>query len=227
MIPARGGSKRIPRKNLAPIHGEPAISITIRNLLKFNLFEKVLVSTDDSEIAKLAQLAGADVPYIRDKSLSDDYSSSEEVIRDVILKVGLQDYCAPIVCVYPLSVLLTHSDLQRGMALLKKHPDKFIISSVQIAPNPLRHSFKVNENGIEVIFPENNKTRSQDLPAIFYDCGLFYIALPQVWLNTAKYWYENNALAIPIPGNRAIDVDNSEDLARLKKAYMKSIQSKI
>lgn len=219
IIPARGGSRRIPRKNLALILGEPAISITIRNLKNFGMFENIVVSTEDKEIASVSESAGADVPFLRDKRLSDDLSPSEDVVRDVILKLGLQDSTSPIVCIYPLSVLLMKSDLAEGFELLSKNPDKFIISSVSVEPNPLRHTFKLTENNIHVIFPEHNEKRSQDIPNVFSDCGLFYIANPSIWLDTKKYWYNNNAIPLIIPKSRAYDVDNLEDLLNVERAY--------
>lgn len=219
VIPARGGSKRIPRKNMCRIDGVPAIVIQISRLIEMGIFEDIIVSTDDKEIAKISSESGAKVVLRTDEKLSDDYTPSEFVVRDFIFRNQLNDSSQPIFCIYPLALLLDEDDLKLAIQIHKKSPGNFVISAGIFEPNPLRHSFKFINESIEILFPENNQKRSQDLEITYFDCGMFYLADRETWMNEKKFWYNNNSKLVIIPKIDAIDVDTIGDLIRLEKRF--------
>lgn len=219
LIPARGGSKRIPRKNIIHINGEPALGILIKNLQSMKLFSKIIVSSNDIEIAEVASNYGAVVSTRSSELLSDDFTSSEEVIRDYIMMNQLQESAIPIFCIYPLAILLSKENVKDSLSILTKYPTKFIIAAGLFQNNPLRHTFKSNDSCIEMLFPENNLKRSQDLDPVYFDAGMLYLAYPSVWLDKNLYWYNNNSKIVVINSEDCIDVDTVEDLNRLKLRY--------
>lgn len=225
IIPARGGSKRIPRKNIVDINGQPALSILILKLKEMNLFEEIVVSTSDEEISRIAIQHGAVVANRSTASLSNDVTPSEEVVRDFIFQNKLHNSEIPIICIYPLALLLTKESIQEALSHLGEAPDKFVISAGKIPINPLRHTFIMINESIEVLFPQNNEKRSQDLEAAFFDVGMFYLAYPKVWISKNEYWYNNNARVVIIPDESCIDVDTEADLNKLKIKLSESEQN--
>jgi pseudaminic acid cytidylyltransferase len=219
IIPARGGSKRIPKKNIINIGTGPALGLMISNLHAMGLFEKIIVSSDDEEIIKVAVEYGAEYSIRSETRLSDDITQSEEVIRDCILKNNLQDLVEPIFCIYPLALLLNKVNIVDALKLLSESPDNFIISGGEMDINPLRHTFKNGTQGVEVLFPECNALRSQDLSPVYFDVGMFYLAYPKIWLQPEKFWYNNNAKFVNIPKEDAVDVDTYKDLVKLIKRF--------
>jgi pseudaminic acid cytidylyltransferase len=222
IIPARGGSKRIPRKNIVEINGQSALTILILKLTRMNLFGEIVVSTDDDEISRISRSAGATVVKRSSPDLSNDITPSEEVVRDFIAVRGLQNSESPVLCVYPLALLVTHSEIKEAFNLLRESPGKFVISAGETPVNPLRHNFMLFRSNISVLFPENNVKRSQDLERIFFDVGMFYLAHPKIWMDPEKYWYRNNSRVVVIPKENCIDVDTEEDLVKLKSQYAKT-----
>ena len=219
IIPARGGSKRIPRKNIAPIFGIPAIGRTIRTIQESKVCSEIIVSTDDDEIGQIAKVYGASVAPRNSSSLSDDVTSTEEVVRSFILENRYKLSGPPILCVYPMSVLLEPNQIQKAEQVLSSNPDKFVIAGGLVQPSPLRHTFYLRDEELEILHPEHNERRSQDLENVFFDVGLFYLAGCDVWLDRTKYWYHNNARVIPIPREDAIDVDTPEDFEKLVNRF--------
>jgi pseudaminic acid cytidylyltransferase len=222
IIPARGGSKRIPRKNIVEISGQSALTILILKLARMNLFEEIVVSTDDDEISRISRSAGATVVMRSSPELSNDITPSEEVVRDFIAVRGLQNSANSVLCVYPLALLLSDSEIKEALNLLRESPEKFVISAGETPVNPLRHNFMLDRSNISVLFPENNLKRSQDLEKTFFDVGLFYLAYPKTWMDPEKYWYRNNSRVVLIPKENCIDVDTEEDLVKLKSQYAKT-----
>lgn len=225
IIPARGGSKRIPRKNITPICGMPALGRTIHVIKGSNACSEIVVSTDDEEIAQIAIKYGAKVFSRSLPRLSDDLTPTEEVIRSYILESGNVVSPTPILCVYPLSVLLEPNQIDEAIHTLSNNPDKFVIAAGLVQPNPLRHTFYLRDHELEVVHPENNERRSQDLENVYFDAGMFYLATSDVWLDSTKYWYHNNARVIHIPSEDAIDVDTPEDLKRLNQRFKEKIKN--
>jgi N-acylneuraminate cytidylyltransferase len=217
IIPARGGSKRIFRKNIKKINGTPALSIQITNLLEMSIFENVIVSTDDYEIASISKESGATVTIRSNKKLSDDFTPSEEVVRDLIFQNQLDKSLQPIFCIYPLALLLGKSELKKALEIHEKFSNNFVISAGIVEPSPLRHTFTLKNESIKILFPENNIKRSQDLEVTYFDAGMFYLATGKIWVDKSKYWYENNSKLVVVSKEDAIDVDTLEDFARLEK----------
>ena len=223
LIPARGGSKRIPRKNIVEISGQSALTILILKLTRMNLFEEIVVSTDDDEISQISRSAGASVIKRSSPELSNDVTPSEDVVRDFIKVRDLENSENSVLCVYPLALLLSDTEIIEAINFLKESPEKFVISAGESPVNPLRHNFKIDGSTISVLFPENNEKRSQDLEKVFFDVGMFYLAYPKTWMDPKRYWYLNNSRVVVIPQEKCIDVDTEEDLIKLKIQYAKTI----
>ena len=176
VIPARGGSKRIPRKNIRPFHGVPLIVRPIETALASGLFRDVIVSTDDDEIATVAEQAGASVPFRRAASLSDDVTPLQPVVADAVVRYGeLTGAEVTHVClVYPAAVFTLMEDLQAGLERLVRLRVGSLVFSACSYPAPIQRSWREDDDGCaEMIWPEHRLTRSQDLPEAFYDCGQF------------------------------------------------------
>ncbi len=220
IIPARGGSKRIPRKNIIEINGQSALTILISKLARMDFFEEIVVSTDDDEISRISRSAGATVLMRSSPELSNDLTPSEEVVRDFIAVRGLQNSESSVLCVYPLALLLNDTEIKEALNLLRESPEKFVISAGETPVNPLRHNFILNGSNISVLFPENNVKRSQDLEKTFFDVGMFYLAHPKTWMDPEKYWYRNNSRVVLIPKENCIDVDTLDDLNRLRTRFI-------
>ena len=173
MITARGGSKRIPGKNIRPFLGEPIIAYSIKAALQSGVFDTVMVSTDSEEIAAIAKEYGAEVPFMRSSENANDYASTDDVIREVLeeykkLGVEYDRFC----CIYPTAPFVTAKKLQDAMKMLDTAES--VMPVVAFSYPPLR-GLKVNEDGeLRRIWPEYALTRSQDLPAFYHDCGQFY-----------------------------------------------------
>ena len=219
VIPARGGSKRIPLKNISMISGKPAIGLLILKLSSTGLFDEIVVSTDDTNIQKIAMDFGAKVSIRKSPVLSNDMTPSEEVIRNYIFENELSETLIPVFCIYPLAVLIEKDHLSEALNKLATSPTQFVISAGILEINPLRHSFKILDSEIEILFPENNLKRSQDLDLAYYDAGMFYLAHANTWLDSSKYWFNNNAQTVVIPPEDCIDVDSPKDLEKLRKRY--------
>jgi len=217
IITARGGSKRIPRKNIRSFLGKPIIAYGIKAAQEAGLFTEIMVSTDDEEIAEIALAAGASVPFIRSTATSDDYATTADVLTEVLQQYNEQqksfDYTC---CIYPTAAFVTGTKLKEAYALLTKGQYDSVFPLVQHGHSVLR-SLTVENGKIKMAFPENENTRSQDLPAYYYDSGQFY------WLHTAKFLqthkiYTNNSGPFVVSEMEAHDIDTETDwkIAELK-----------
>jgi len=225
VIPARGGSKRIPKKNIKIFHGKPIIAWSIELAIKSNCFDKVLVSTDDNEIADLAKDYGAEVPFVRPKKLADDYTATVPVVSHAI-KWQIENYQKPhnICCIYPTAPLIFLNDLKRGLKILKDSSCDYAFSATNYV-HPIQRAFKVKKNGkLEMFFPKNNISRSQDLDETFHDAGQFYWGFVDAWLEN-KPIISVNSKPILIPRHRVIDIDTLEDW-QLAETMFKAINKK-
>lgn len=218
IIPARGGSKRIPRKNIKDFFGKPLIAYSIEAALSSNLFEKVIVSTDDKEIANIAEIYGAEVPFIRPKELSDDYTGTEAV-RDHTLKY-LQDkgenydYCCMI---YATAPLLQKKYLVEGYEKLI-NTNAINTFGVATMPFPIQRAFKINKNDrCEMFTPEFYMSRSQDLEESYQDAGQFYWTKLNGKSN--KIMFSDESIPIIIPRHLVQDIDTIEDWNRVELLY--------
>lgn len=221
IIPARGGSKRIPRKNIKDFHGKPLIAYSIEVALKSELFEKVIVTTDDEEIASIARKYGAQVPFIRPRELSDDFTGTADVINHAIKYLEGQGESYEYICtIYATAPFLQERYLIEGYEKLKKSDAINSFSSTSM-PFPIQRTFKLNKDGrCEMFTPQNFMTRSQDLEEAYQDAGQFY------WANREKEKQNKNKvlfseISIPVilPRYLVQDIDTLEDWKRAEFMY--------
>lgn len=218
IIPARGGSKRIPRKNIRGFFGKPIISYSIEAALQSGLFGEVMVSTDDIEVAEISRNLGAKVPFLRSPKTSDDLASTFEVISEVIEKYKEKGKIFNnICCIYPTSPLLQIKQLKSGLKLLIEGDFTTVFPIVKFS-YPILRSLKLEGgNKVTMNFPEHQSSRSQDLPDSFHDAGQFY------WCNSALLMKEGqlftqNSAGLILNEMQVQDIDNLTDwqLAELK-----------
>lgn len=224
IIPARGGSKRIPRKNIKDFHGKPLIAYSIETALKSNLFEKIIVSTDDEEIAKIAVEYGAVVPFLRPKELSDDFTGTGAVIEHTInyLKEKNEDYTF-ICTIYATAPLLQEKYLVEAFEKLKDSNAKNAFSCTSM-PFPIQRTFKITQDErCEMFWKENFSKRSQDLEEAFQDAGQFY------WTNlnvkSDDIIFGRDSIPVILPRYLVQDIDTLEDWLRAEYMYEAIIKS--
>ncbi|MDB6142477.1 MAG: NeuA [Pseudomonas sp.] len=220
IIPARGGSKRIPRKNLKLFNGEPMIVGSIRAALKSGLFEQVLVSTEDEEIAAVARAYGAQVPFLRPAELADDFTGTAAVIEHAVRalqKTGQQyDFAC---CIYATAPLLQVRFLREGLQALEQHPDKSFAFSLCDFGFPVQRALTLDADGaLTPLYPEFRNTRSQDLPAAYQDAGQFYWGRCEAWLR-GDLLYSAQSLPVILPRYLVQDIDTEEDWRRAEFMY--------
>ena len=221
IITARGGSKRIPRKNVKEFLGEPIIKYSIEAALGANCFDEVMVSTDDVEIAELAKSYGAKVPFLRSDKRSDDFSTTADVIMEVLEQYkfkGIEfNYCCVI---YPTAPFVTSKKLQSAYNKLIDNDAKSVVPVVRYS-FPIQRSFKIENNLVKMNWPEHMNSRSQNLPPSFHDCGQFYFLRTNSFLKE-KIMFTDKTLAIEIPESEVQDIDNEEDwkLAEIKYTFL-------
>jgi N-acylneuraminate cytidylyltransferase len=211
IIPARGGSKRIPRKNIKPFCGKPMIAWSIEAAKSSGLFDRIVVSTDDAEYADVAMEWGAEVPFMRSEELANDHAGTMPVIAHATqwaLDQGLD--VDAVCCIYATAPFIQEDDLKRGLELLNSGNWNYAFTVTDFAA-PIFRSFKQTaEGGVEMFFPEHFDTRSQDLPVAFHDAGQFYWGRPMAWLE-GKRIFDRRSKPVMIPRWRAQDIDTPED----------------
>lgn len=215
IIPARGGSKRIPRKNILPFGGKPMIAWAIHAARDSGLFDDVVVSTDDTEIAQVAREAGASVPFIRPAELSDDMSPARGVINHAIRTIeGATGQTVDVACcIYATAALITPEDLTQARALLEDRDDTRFVFAAASYPHPVQRAMvETNAGGVEMLFPEHAKTRSQDLSETFHDAGMFYWGRRDAFIEEHPMFSPRSRPWV-IPRERAQDIDTPEDWA--------------
>ena len=215
IIPARGGSKRIPRKNIRPFAGRPMIHWAIEAARDSGLFAAVCVSTDDEEIAAIAKEAGAQVPGLRDASLSDDHTPLRPVIRDGVRRCRDALGISPaLVCaILPTAVLLDPADLRRGAQAVASPEVAFAFAAGRF-PAPVQRALRADsDGGVAMLYPEPRLTRTQDLEETFYDAGQFYWGREAAF-ETDETMFGARSRAILIDPDRAVDIDDLDDWHR-------------
>lgn len=219
IIPARGGSKRIPRKNIKLFNGKPMIAHSIQAAQNSGCFEQIIVSTDDAEIADIAQQYGATVPFMRPADLSDDFATTGVVVAhavDFMQQHGWQGDSA--CCLYATAPFVQADDLQRGLLALRDNQAEFAFS-VTSFPFPIQRALKLAENGMVSMFsPENFAVRSQDLPEAWHDAGQFYWGTAAAWL-AQKPIFNSHSVAVKLPRYRVQDIDTLEDWTRAEMMW--------
>ncbi|MDE3742215.1 pseudaminic acid cytidylyltransferase [Maribacter polysaccharolyticus] len=222
IIPARGGSKRIPRKNIKFFLGKPIIAYSIEAALKSELFEEVMVSTDDEEIAKIASDYGAKVPFLRTDKNSDDFATTVEVITEVIENYKKIDKTFDyICCIYPTAPFVTIQKLTNSLKILKKNSLDTVLPVIQYSFPVQRAMRAFQKNLIRMIQPEYINTRSQDLEPTYHDAGQFYWMRTEKIVAQKKLWTDCTGF-IEISEIEAQDIDTVTDwkIAELKYKLM-------
>ena len=217
IIPARGGSKRIPGKNIKDFLGKPLIAYSIEAALNSKVFSEVIVSTDDEMIANVAREFGASVPFFREASLSDDYATSTDVIKDAIRRANssFSDVC----CLYATAPLITAEILKEAASEFKKDGCKFLFSATAF-DFPIQRAIKLDENArVSMFYPQFERTRSQDLEPAFHDAGAFYFGKKEAWLECSAI-FAPHSKAYLLPRNLVCDIDTIEDFEFAKKLYL-------
>lgn len=218
IIPARGGSKRIPRKNIKLFHGKPMIAYAIQTAHSSNLFDKIIVSTDDQEIADIARSYDAEVPFLRPNELSDDYTGTTAVVahalEELVSKGIYPDYAC---CIYATVPFLSPASLIHGYETLV-HTDSEFSFSVTTFPYPIFRALKKEEDGVAMVWPEFASARSQDLPETYHDAGQFYWGKTESWREQKKIFAPYSAPII-LPRHLVQDIDTPEDWIRAEFMY--------
>jgi len=218
VIPARGGSKRIPRKNIRDFLGKPIIAYSIQAALESKLFDKVMVSTDDNEIAEVAKRYGASVPFLRSEAASNDFASTADVLIEVLNDYNKLGHCFDYTCcIYPTAVFVTSEKLQKAFNLLvqKKYSSVFPIIPFSY---PIWRSLKIDNQILSMNFPKYENSRSQDLPVAYHDAGQFYFSKTEVILNKEST-LNGNSFGIVIDELEGQDIDNLTDWAIAEMKY--------
>lgn len=214
IIPARGGSKRIPRKNIKPFAGKPMLGFAIEAAQAASSIDRVIVSTDDDEIAAIARNFGAEVPFMRPPELADDITPTVPVIAHAIedcrtLGWNVTDVC----CIYPGVPFIMTQDIDDAFTMLSQSQGQLYVFPVTGFPSPIQRALKRDAEGtISPFDPRHVGTRTQDLEPAFFDAGQFYWAAAETWLGGKSI--HANGQAIILPEWRVVDIDTQEDWDR-------------
>ncbi len=218
IIPARGGSKRIPRKNIKAFAGRPMIVHAIAAALDSGLFEHVVVSTDDHEIAESACLAGADMPFVRPAELADDHTPTVPVVAHAIEALeGLGWQIATVCCIYPCVPFVQVADLVAALNLLRESGADFAFPVAEFPAAIQRALRRTPQGRMSPFHPEFELTRTQDLEPAYHDAGQFYWGSRDAWLSNPRI--HSNAAGLVIPNWRVVDIDTPEDWTRAEMLY--------
>jgi pseudaminic acid cytidylyltransferase len=217
VIPARGGSKRIPRKNIKDFAGKPLIQHTIEKAKASGIFDEIYVSTDDGEIKEISISAGALVPFLRSNELSGDNVMTVPVISNFIKEINI-DNETPVCCIYPTAPLLIPDNLTSGLDLLYSNLIIDYVLGVTKYNYPIQRALIEGENGeFTMLNRENLETRSQDLKQMWHDTGTFYWAFAKTWMGGNSMLF--NCAGIKIPSYLVQDIDDEEDWIRAEQLY--------
>jgi len=218
IIPARGGSKRIPRKNIKPFHGRPMIAYAIRAALASGVFDRVVVSSDDAEIVEVAKNLGAEVPFVRPDDLADDHTPTVPVIAHAIqtcqaLGWDVRDIC----CIYPGVPFISAADLCAAHDMLNDEASGYVFPVTQF-PSPVQRAMRRMPDGrVQPFQPEHAATRTQDLEPGFFDAGQFYWGKAEAWISGLNIHLNGRTLVIP--EWRVVDIDTDADWERAELLY--------
>lgn len=210
IITARGGSKRIPRKNIKDFLGLPIIAYSIKAALESECFDEVMVSTDDAEIAEIAKKFGAKVPFLRSPKFSDDFATTVDVLREVVSEYKKQgrefEY---VCCLYPTAVFVTDKKLKKAHDIFVNSKADSLIPVVKFS-YPIQRSLRISDGLLQFTHPENINKRSQDLEPAYHDCGQFYFFKSAV-IFTSESLFTSNTIPFEVEESRVQDIDTLED----------------
>ncbi|MBK8817491.1 MAG: pseudaminic acid cytidylyltransferase [Methylococcaceae bacterium] len=227
VIPARGGSKRIPGKNIKNFCGKPIIAWSIEIAKASGLFEHIMVSTDDPAIAKVATDWGAEVPFVRPAEIANDYAGTTEVIAHASQWALDQGWpVSAVCCIYATAPFIQIDDLKQGLVSLQSGDWSYAFSATDFA-SPIFRAFKrCEDGGIEMFFPDQFSTRSQDLPEALHDAGQFYWGKPSAWIEGQRI-FDRYSVPVFIPRWRVQDIDDQDDWLRAEVIHKLLRQSNV
>ena len=216
VIPARGGSKRIPRKNIKSFCGKPMIAWSIVAARRSGCFERIIVSTDDNEVAEVARSEGAEVPFRRPPALADDLATTGAVMKHAV------EWCAshgpspdPVCCIYATAPFVRPADIRAGLELLVDRRSDYVFTVTQY-PAPIQRALRITASGhVEMFQPEFFAARSQDLEPAYHDAAQFYWGRFDAW-RAERPIFSPAAIALKLPRDRVQDIDTPEDWARVE-----------
>jgi pseudaminic acid cytidylyltransferase len=219
IIPARGGSKRIPLKNIKVFAGKPMIAHSIQTLQGTGVFDRIIVSTDSDQVARVAQQYGAEVPFIRPRELADDHTPTSPVLAHAVESLQAAGYTVDYFCCLYAAAPMAHPEyIRQGFDLIREKKVTSVFS-VTSFPFPIFRALKMTESGhLQMFWPEHELTRSQDLPHAYHDAGQFY------WLETKTFLerqriYASDAMPVILPRHLVQDIDTPEDWQRAELMY--------
>jgi N-acylneuraminate cytidylyltransferase len=219
VIPARGGSRRIPRKNIRLFAGRPMITYSIRVAVESGCFDRVVVSTDDDEIAAVARQAGAEVPFVRPSRLADDHTGTIEVMQHAVERLATdRTQVSHVCCIYATAPFLTPEALREGFDALLASGRSYAFSVARF-DSPIQRALRIRPDGaVEPIWPENAMVRSQDLEPAYHDAGQFYWGTVEAWTRAEPI---HSAVSVPVvlPSHRVQDIDTEEDWVRAEYLF--------
>ena len=217
LIPARGGSRRIPRKNVRPFLGVPAIQRTIATVRESAVAGRIIVSTDDDEIAALSREAGADVPGVRPAALADDHATTIQVVRHAITEWLADSDCDAVLwVVYPAALLLRPDDLKEAWTRFRDIGSSFLVPVLRY-PHPVERRLRIGSDEVlRANHPEELGTRTQDLEPAFHDSGQFYVGRITSWLDSSPL-ADPRSVGMELAADRAVDIDEPEDWVRAER----------
>ncbi len=213
IIPARGGSKRIPRKNIKEFCGKPMIAWSIEAAIQSTLFDRIIVTTDDAEIAEIAKQWGAEVPFTRPIELADDHTPTVPVVAHAVkscIELGwMVDYAC---CIYPCAPFMQADDLAAAFELTLTRQVDFVYPVAEYSHPIQRAMRQLPDGGMQFYSPQFELTRTQDLEKSYHDAGQFYWGMASAWLAQKKM--HTAGLGMPIPNWRVVDIDSEDDWIR-------------
>jgi len=224
VIPARGGSKRIPRKNIKLFAGKPMLAWAIESAHCSKMFEHVIVSTDDPEIAEVARAHGAQTPFVRPAALADDCTPTVPVIAHAVQFCRLAGWDVEhACCIYPASPFVQADDIEAAYKILRHQQANFVYPVTEY-PHPIQRAMRRSPQGqMEFLDPASELTRTQDLEKTFHDAGQFYWGHASAWL--AGEPMHTAGLGMPIPNWRVVDIDSEDDWRRAELLFKVAFDS--
>lgn len=218
IIPARGGSKRIPKKNIKQFLGKPIIAYSIETALASCCIDRVIVSTDDKEIADIAKSFGAEIPFVRPSELSDDHAGTIPVIKHAIEYIQQDNEIKYVCCIYATAPFLTADSIQKGFEALQEYDCDYAFSVTEYS-FPIQRAIEIDGNGRAKMFqPEHRSTRSQDLPTAYHDAGQFYWG-KSLSFTAEKPIMSDGSIPIILPRVLTQDIDTQEDWMEAEIKY--------
>jgi len=219
IIPARGGSKRIPRKNIKEFHGKPLIAYSIEAAKASKCFDRIIVSTDDLEIAEVAKKYGAEVPFLRPDNISDDYATTLDVINHAVKYCTSQGMNLEYVCcIYATAPFLLPEFLKKGLTSLQNNNSLYYAFSATKYSFPIQRAIKLVNDKVEMFEPQHLNTRSQDLIESYHDAGQFYWGKVDAFLESLPF-FDKGSVIVELPRDRVQDIDTPEDWVFAEKLF--------